>query len=313
MPEEGSVEVDGEGFDSEGSEESQHEDQDQHIDNQDDSKEGSTKEEESEESSENGEESQETEEGKEGEESKDGKKTDKGTKLAEDPLSAANQLRANAEAKTKEYEEFFADPKNVRAYLADLEKENGDSDEEDLISDPSKIETTADLQSYAKYLDRKTEKALRGLTEYAKKNEAEKQRSSVVSNITNDLKAVQSEYTELRPVNPDGTPNPDFDEELEAELGALIHELDFNPNIVNADGSKGNYMGKVSYKRIADRFMKAARRGETTGSKKAQTIVKDRRSGKIKGSSSGGDNQPDESNMSASQMIAARMQRVRGR
>lgn len=318
---EGSVEVDGEGFepdqvDGEGSVQDESEGSDGLEENQNSESTNTDTETENLDNQEN-DTKQETDSG-DTEDSKDQDedgKTEKGTKLDPDPLSQANQLRANAEAKTREYEEFFSDPKKVKSYLEELEKESGEDQEEDedLVTDPSKIETTADMQSYAKFLKKEQDKALNEMRKSNEQREQKERTLATVSRVGSQIGQVKQKYPELRELNPDGSKNPDFDPELEAELGALIEDVDFDPNIVNPDGSKGNFRGAVDYVKLADRFMKAAKRGQAQGSKKAQTIVKDKSGGRIKGGGSAGEGQPDESSMTASQVIAARMARARGR
>ena len=233
-------------------------------------------------------------------------RTEKGTKLDQDPLRQAHQLRANAEAKTRQYEDFLSDPVKVKAYLADLEKDKAGKTEtktEDLI-DPEKLETVGDLQKFAKQLQTKfqteTEKIraeLGGITQ-------KEQIKEVANRVTSEVTAVQTKYPELREFNEDGTKNPDYNEELDKAIGEYFNELDL-------DQKTGMYRGKHSIVKIAERFMKVRTIGEKNGSIKAQTIVKDKRTGRVITNQSGGtDGQPDESTQSAGQTIAARMKRA---
>jgi hypothetical protein len=229
--------------------------------------------------------------------------TDKGTRLAADPLQQANQLRANAEAKVREYEQFLSNPQNLKRYLEELERETGQA--QDAYQDeltPDMVQTTEDLQ---KYLAQETGKIRREVEEIQKLKygiASQAVEEKVARTITSEIDEVRKKYPELRPTNPDGSPNPDFDPELERELGDMFEELDLDPQT-------GGYRGRVSLLRLADRLMKAARKGQDQGSKRAQTVIQDRRTGRVT-SGTTAEAQPDESALSASQTIAARIKRA---
>jgi len=79
----------------------------------------------------------------------------------------------------------------------------------------------------------------------------------------------------------------------------MYQEMDF-------DQKTGKFRGNTSIIKIADRFMKVRKTGESTGSKNAQTIVLDKRAGAVR-SGSGNASGPDESKLNGPQLIAARM------
>lgn len=246
----------------------------------------------------------------ESEEGSQPEKTEKGTRLANDPLQQANQLRANAEREVREYRQFLNDPLAVKQYLAELEKERGgtetvEQDQEGTI-DPDKIETVDDLKAYAKQLKREQEQVLKEVRGQVNGFTERQQEVAKVNKISSGIASVQQKYSALREFNADGTPNPEFDPELEAEFGQLYEELDY-------DAQRGTFHGKVDIERLADRFMKAAKRGESQGSKRAQTIVKDKRNGRVISGSGSQSSGTDESNMSAAQVIASRINRAKGR
>lgn len=229
--------------------------------------------------------------------------TDKGTRLAADPLQQANQLRANAEAKVREYEQFLSNPQNLKRYLEELERETGQAQAayQDELT-PDRVQTIEDLQ---KYLAQETGKIRREVEEIQKLKygiASQAVEEKVARTITSEIDEVRKKYPELRATNPDGSPNPDFDPELERELGDMFEELDLDPQT-------GGYRGRVSLLRLADRLMKAARKGQDQGSKRAQTVIQDRRNGRVT-SGTTAEAQPDESALSASQTIAARIKRA---
>lgn len=233
--------------------------------------------------------------------------TDKGTKLDPDPLSQANQLRANAEKRLREMESFMSDPAAVKRYLEELEAEKGQSTgtEAEAI-DPSKIETVEDLQKYAKHLESKTMKEIEALKRETQQKDQIAQVKETGTRIASEIESIQNKYPQLRATNPDGTKNPDFDPELDREIGELYDYLDFDPQ-------SQTYRGRVSFAKVAESFMRMAKRGEQSGSRKAQTIVQDRRMGRAQSGTVSKSSEPDESSMSASQLIASRMARANRR
>lgn len=230
-----------------------------------------------------------------GQDQQQSQKTEKGTKLADDPLSQANQLRANAERKLKQ----------AMDYIARIEAErNGGQQQQDkgeeLFLDPSKIETTEDLQKFAgsliKMVEQKQAQLDGQLKQTAQEREAEKTKSFVLT----QAEQVQSKFPMFREFNADGTPNSQYDPELDKALADLYNELDF-------DDKSQSYRGKVSLLKLAETIMKTSKRGEATGSQKAQTQVIDKRIGAIKQGGKPAPVSPDTSKMTASGIIASRI------
>lgn len=234
-------------------------------------------------------------------------KTDKGTRLDPDPMSQANQLRANAEKRLREMESFMSDPAAVKRYLEELEAEKGQTagTEAEAI-DPSKIETVEDLRKYASHLESKTMKEIEALKRETQQKDQIAQVKETGTRIASEIESIQNKYPQLRATNPDGTKNPDFDPELDREIGELYDYLDFDPQ-------SQTYRGRVSFAKVAESFMRMAKRGEQSGSRKAQTIVQDRRLGRAQSGTVSKSSEPDESSMSASQLIASRMARANRR
>lgn len=243
--------------------------------------------------------------------------TDKGTKLASDPLSRANQLRANAEAKAREYErklnEMYAllnNPQVLESYLKQFKKDEGVSEdyqpEEVDISrlNPDEIETVEDFKNFAK--------AVRDFT----LNSITKLKQDYQSRVQNDLEVktaeriqsriaeAQNKYNELRKTNPDGTPNPDYDPEIDAMVSDLYIKLDF-------DRTKGFFRGNYDPVEVADYVMNVVKIGQKYGSKKAQTEVIDKRLGRVETGFAKTDVLTDDNNLSPAEVIARRLQRAR--
>lgn len=242
--------------------------------------------------------------------------TDKGTKLDPNPESAYHQRLANAEGEMKRYQEFLQDPKAVKKYLEELEAERGEqtgeskaeiqdkAEDENLITDPSKIVTPEDFQSYVKFLTKGIEKEKQSLVKEREGIRQEATERAINERLVSDIDTLQNKYSFLRATNADGTPNPEFDKELEKEITDQFEEYDL-------DKKTGNYLGKHSLLAIAERAIRIRKLGEATGSRNAQTTVLDKRQGAVK-SGGGQSGASDESKMTATQLIASRMNRARG-
>lgn len=261
---------------------------------------------------------EETQDDNNEEESEDGdgkqELSDKGTKLDPNPQSRLHQELANAKKDLEMYREVLQNPKRLKSYIKELEEELGESTgqseqdlkdkakEEDFVSDPDKIETVDDLKSYAKFLKKEQSREIESIKREISKKEEVSRIKETSNKITSEIETVQKLYPELRPLNPDGSKNPDFDPALEKEVADLYEELDY-------DKKTGLFLGKVSVKAIADKVMRIRKLGESSGSKRAQTVVIDKRNGAVK-TNTGGNKTTDESQMSAAQTIASRIQRA---
>lgn len=312
---EGSVFIDGEDAGneeettSENSEESTSTDKNDNNKSEDGSEENADAE--GDKSSEDSDENQDKKEEGQDDKSDKEEKSDKGTKLDDDPLSRAHQLRANAEAKQRRYEEFLNDPKKVKAYLQELEEEQGkksetSTEETDFLKDldPEKMKTPADVVEFAKTLKEATRKEVAQMKEQLTGMASTQQQKEMAGRIQGEISSVQTKYPELREFNADGTKNPDFNPELENLIGETYESLDF-------DKKTGRFRGQVSVAAIADKIMGAKKIGEGSGSRKAQTDVLDKRGGRVTTSKTSSDAQTtDESKLSPAATIAARMSRV---
>lgn len=295
MPYEGSADIDGEGFveDEEGFEESTSENEPD-IENSSTSDEDAGK---------NEEVVEET--------------TEKGTKLARDPLQQANQLRANAEAKSRQYEDLLMDPVGLERYLEDLKTSTGykgkatsgatdvsKETKEMLRVDPDRIETVEDLRNFAKMLQQNITEEVGNVRKTVGGLVAGQRVNATVQKVSGGIETVRSKYPELREKNPDGTPNPSFNPVFDQKLSELYERYDLDPRT-------RMFKGEVDIVRLADDLAEVMSIGKDKGSRDAQTIVKDRRSGRISQGGSDSSSSVDESKMSPSQIIASRIKRSR--
>ena len=211
-----------------------------------------------------------TEKNESGDEKSEDDKTEKGTKLDNDPLSRANQLRANAEARFRQAEEYISYLKNRKQPQA-VKPET----EEELFLDASKIETTEDLQKYAaslrKVVEGKYAELEKSFSGSLQQREVERTQESVAKGV----ESIQATYSELREFNADGTKNPSYNELLDKELADQFKELDF-------DKSNRVYRGRVDIAKLAGRIIKSYRSGKESGMTSAKTKIIDKTNGGIR-------------------------------
>lgn len=220
--------------------------------------------------------------------------TEKGTKLDSNPLSAVNQQLANERAKVREYEKVLNDPTLLKGYVAQFAKDEKPQEEEMRYED---VETTEDLQKFLKQQDSKVQNKLKELDSTINSVKSGHKADQVATRIQSDIQVVRETYKELDPKS------ADFNPELDKAVGELYDMYDL-------DQETGLYKGNVSIKDIADKIMKAAGASKKQGSTEAQTIIRDKRTGKaVSGSSS---QAADEGSMTPGQLIAHRIKQARG-
>lgn len=239
--------------------------------------------------------------------------TEKGTKLDPDPLSRANQLRANAEAEVRNYTALLNDPERLETYIKELKAEKGTPEAKaaettDFDSlDVSKLETVADLQKFAAGLKEASRKEIAAVKKELSGITSSQKEEGLSRQIQSSISEVQSKYPELRELNADGSKNPDYNPELDELVGSTYNTLDF-------DKKTGKYKGIVELGSIAEKIISAKRIGEGAGARKAQTDVIDKRLGRVVGTQPVSDNtRLDDSKLSASATIAERMKRAASR
>lgn len=239
--------------------------------------------------------------------SKDGGKgeqqlTEKGTKLDPDPMSALNQTLANERRFRLQYEKLLNDPDQLVEYAATmglkLTKEQAKEVQKDKTIDPDKIETVEDLRAFAKQLQTQVatkagelDKGIQGLRQNSKDE-------SITNQFKTDMDDARSKYPELDPRS------ESYNKDLDETIGRLFLAADVDPNT-------RKLAGRVRLSTFVDQVMSVRKNGQETGSRDAQTVVKDKRRGQVR-TGSQGDGTPDESNMTPSQIIASRMKRMTG-
>jgi len=198
--------------------------------------------------------------------------TDKGTKLADDPLSRANQLRANAEAKLNQAIDYINYLKNNQPQPQVEPKKEG---EEELFLDATKIETTEDLQKFAASLKQVVEAKYQQLEKNFSSSIQERQIERTQESVAKGIESIQTSYPELREFNADGTKNPMYNPVLDKELSDQIVELDY-------DEARGIYKGSVNIAKLAERIVKSYRSGKSSGTESAKTKIIDKKIGSLR-------------------------------
>lgn len=213
--------------------------------------------------------------------------TEKGTKLDPNPLSAAHQQLANERRLRAQYEQVLSDPALLKRYAKEagmsLEEAKAELKEEKAKTyTPDSFKSAQDLADFANDMKSEFEKTTAEIRAENQRLQAElagingsRQMEKVATTMGNDINAIRSAYPQLNPKS------PEYDPELEKEVGSFYHELDFDP-------STGGYRGQHSLAKIAERFMRVRGEGAKKGSQQAQTIVKTRQAGRVVTSSKGG-------------------------
>lgn len=199
--------------------------------------------------------------------------TNKGTKLDEDPLSRANQLRANAEGQLKQAVEYIKYLKGNPNQPKPPVKPEGQ--EEELFLDASKIQNTEDLQKFAASLQKVVEKKYQEIQKNFSSSIQERQIEKTQETVAKGIESIQSSYPELKEFNTDGTKNPMYNPVLDKELSDRIVELDF-------DESRGIYKGGVNIAKLAESMVKSYRSGKSNGTESAKTKIIDKQIGNLK-------------------------------
>lgn len=206
--------------------------------------------------------------------------TEKGTRLDPNPQSAAYQQLANERRLRQQFQAVLSDPVALRKYAKEsgytLEEAKAEiQGEQAKVYTPDRFKTPEDVANALNEIHANSEKSLAEL-------KAENQRlregfsgfnqsrhiEHVANNMSTDIGTVREKYPELNPKS------PDYDPELEKEIGSFYHELDFDPQT-------GGYKGNHSIASIADRVMRAAGRARQRGSEQAQTNVRVKQAGRV--------------------------------
>jgi hypothetical protein len=201
--------------------------------------------------------------------------TEKGTKLDPNPLSQAHQLLANERRVRQQYEQVLNSPELLKKYAQQygmtLTEAKAEIKEEAKSFTPDRFKTAQDVAEALNevYGDVRTLKEenqrlqgeLRGLS-------GSRQVERVANTMKQDIDTIREKYPELNPKS------PEFNKDLEREIGSLYQEVDFDPEA-------GVFRGKVSLAKLTDQVMKAASKAREQGSQKAQTDVKVKQAGRV--------------------------------
>jgi hypothetical protein len=220
--------------------------------------------------------------------------TEKGTKLDPNPLSRVNQELANERAKIKEYEKVLNDPTLLKSYVAQFApapetKEPVVPEKEIALTE---VKTTEDLQSYLKQQDKKLNDKMKELDSTINTVKSSQKVTAIANGISSDIVAVREQYPELDPKNDSYNP------ELDTAVGAMYELIDY-------DQKTKTFRGNIKITDVASIIMKASGSSKKLGSEEAQTVIKDKRSGKVVSGSSS--QAPDTTNMTPGQIIAQRI------
>lgn len=216
--------------------------------------------------------------------------TEKGTKLDPNPQSAAYQQLANERRLRTQYEQVLSDPNLLRKFAKEMgltveEAKAEIKDEQKKLYTPDRFKSAQDLADVLNELQGNFTKVNETVTQLREENQrlrgelsginGSRHLEHVATTMGNDITTIREQYPQLNPKS------PEYDPELEKEVGSFYHELDFDP-------ATGGYRGQYSLAKIAERFMKVRGVGAKKGSQQAQTIVKTRQAGRVVTSSKGG-------------------------
>lgn len=241
-------------------------------------------------------------------------KTEKGTKLDPNPLSAAHQQLANEKRVRGQMEQVLADPAKIAKFVKaqygiDMPVRRGEVKEK--TEDAGKQEETVTTKKWeAKDFENIQDVAdkFNQLQDGFKKEIADRDAKiedmnkklfgvleggrlgRIADTTESDVRYVKS-LPELNPKSPEFIPG------LEGQISRRYRKLDF-------DEETGHFKGQYSLKEIAEDFLEVAREAKKSGSQRAQTIVKDKTSGKVRTSPAVDGRADDKGELSPSQSIA---------
>lgn len=223
-----------------------------------------------------------------GDDEEDVKLTEKGTKLDPNPKSAVHQELANEKKIRSQMEQVLASPELMAQFMKERynievpTRGAQDSKTEEVTTQPElkeyKPEDFENLDDVAKVVNtlqssfaaktKEAEEKIEKLTGVISSLADGGRRQQIASSITKGVESLQKE-PELDPKS------PDYIEGLEEKIASRFNQLDF-------DERTQSFKGQYSIDEIGRDFLDAIRMGRKSGSKKAQTIVKDKTPGQIK-------------------------------
>lgn len=230
--------------------------------------------------------------------------TEKGTKLDPNPQSALHQQLANEKRAKAQMEQVLGNPEALAQFM---KQQYGievpvaaKAETEQAQAKRYKAEDFNNLDDVAGKFNELHETYE---SKYKSQEEQIKQLGTVVSTLVDGNRETQLATTMEKDVSslrnvPELKPGePDFIDGLESKIAAKYVQLDF-------DERTGRFRGQTTLKAVADDFIEAIRLGRTSGSQRAQTIVKDKTEGRVRTSAPVKDEQ-DTSAMNPGDSIAA--------
>ncbi len=234
--------------------------------------------------------------------------TEKGTKLDSNPQSALHQQLANERRAKAQMEQVLGNPETLAKFMkqqygVDVPVSKTDtqtSTKRYKAEDFSNLDDVAgkfnELQEGFEQKSKSYEEQIKQLGNVVSALAEGSRESQLASTMEKDVSSLRS-VPELKPGE------PDFIDGLESKIAAKYVQLDF-------DEQTGRFRGQTTLKAVADDFIEAIRLGRTSGSQRAQTIVKDKTEGRVRTSAPVKDEQ-DTSKMNPGDSIAAGIARLK--
>lgn len=233
--------------------------------------------------------------------------TEKGTKLDPNPQSRVHQQLANETKLRNQMQTVLGDPKLLaqfvkQQYGLDMPvpgAATADTSQETTETKEFKAEDFENLDDVAsKFNEMQKGFAESNKAKDAKIAELESKVSSLIdggqrARIASNIGQGVDNLKKLPELSPN---NPEYIDGLEEMITEQYNKLDFDPNT-------GSYRGNYSIEEIGRGIIQAIQLGKKAGSKKTQTIVKDKTGGQIR-TSSKIDDEVDTSKMSPENSIA---------
>lgn len=240
----------------------------------------------------------------------DAEYTEKGTRLDPNPQSRAYQELANERRQRLQYQQVLENPEALKRYAAQMgltlaEAKAEIKEEQKAVYTPDRFKTADDVANALNEMHTNHQKELEairaeneslkaGLTGFSQSRQVER----IATTLSQDVSSVREKYPELNPKS------PDYDPELEKEIGEMYHELDF-------DERTGGYKGAYSLAKLTDRVMRAAGKARQKGSQDAQTQIKVKQAGRVV-TTSKGSNKPAGESTDPGTAIAQRIAKALG-
>lgn len=215
--------------------------------------------------------------------------TDKGTKKDPNPMSAVHQELANYKRTVQNYETVLKSPELLKQFaremgisLAEAKQEVKEQTQEaknDL--DFSKLSTKDDFINALSSFNGKMTEMSKTLTEEREANRRLQEQlagisqgrvaEKIASNINSDVTTIKAKYPELNPKS------PQYDKDLEEEIGSFYLNLD----AIDPSNPSRGFKGQYSLAQITDKFMKVRNLGRKQGEQSAQTTVQTKLTGRV--------------------------------